>query len=276
MYYEKIQLKTVYDFLGKNDCNPTVTVYLPNNLWEMNRGHLKKQCMIVCPGGGYDNCSQREAEVIGTEFLNEGYNVFVINYSGRGHSFPTQICEMAAVLDLIHNNAEAWNCDVEKIAAIGFSAGAHLVAHYSNRFDCAEVRSFFPNSYPLNAAILSYPVITAIPELCNRDSIVRVSGSIEITDEVVNNFSCELMVTEKTPPTFIWHTVADHMVPVENSLLYASALQKNKVPFELQIYPYGLHGLATVDERTNNELDEKVKLAADWIPSVKKWLKVIL
>jgi len=35
---------------------------------------------------------------------------------------------------------------------------------------------------------------------------------------------------------------ADDPVRVENALVYASALQKEKVPFELHIYPPGGHG----------------------------------
>ena len=84
------------------------------------------------------------------------------------------------------------------------------------------------------------------------------------------------MVTENTPPTFLWHTAEDTCVPVENSLLYASALSANKVPFELHVYPYGPHGLATVDAQTNNRLSEKVSLAQEWLPAVKKWLQVTL
>lgn len=115
---------------------------------------------------------------MGVHFLPEGYNVFIIvfiiNYSGISHHFPTQLREVAAAMDLIYKNADKWHCDTEKIAMLGFSAGAHLVAHYSNKYDCEEVRKVFPCSYPVQAAVLGYPVITALPDLCNRDSIVRV------------------------------------------------------------------------------------------------------
>lgn len=272
----KFELKEAYPFLGENGRNPYITAYLPHNMAEMGRENCKRPCIVVCPGGGYDVCTERESEPIALHFATDGYNAFVLNYSVRTHSFPVQLTEVAAALDLIHKKSEEWNCDTEKIAIIGFSAGGHLAAHYSTAFDSPEVRRSFPESYPVNATVLSYPVITALPEFCNADSILRVSGEKEITESVVNKFSCERLVSEKTPPTFLWHTAEDACVPVENSLLYAAALSKNKVPFEMHIYPYGEHGLCTVDDVTNNQINENVKCAAQWLPDVKRWLKMIL
>ena len=55
--------------------------------------------------------------------------------------------------------------------------------------------------------------------------------------------SAEKHVTARTPPCFIWHTVEDAAVPVENALLFASALRASGVPFALHIYERGVHGL---------------------------------
>jgi dipeptidyl aminopeptidase/acylaminoacyl peptidase len=56
--------------------------------------------------------------------------------------------------------------------------------------------------------------------------------------------SNELHVTSRTPPTFIFHTADDPSVPVENALMYASALSRAKVPYELHVYEgIGRHGV---------------------------------
>ena len=94
--------------------------------------------------------------------------------------------------------------------------------------------------------------------------------------EDIEKFSCERHVTGHTPPAFIWHTAPDDGVPVMNSLLYAGALSKHKIPFELHVYPYGGHGLSTVDTHTCDHLDEKTAHAHDWMDAVKKWLKLVL
>ena len=125
MTYREILLKEQYPFLGENGADPMVKIYLRDNITEMNRSDWKHPCMVVCPGGGYSMCSHREAEAIGVHFIPEGFNVFVIHYSGETFHFPTQMREVAAVLDLIYCNAEKWHCDCNRIAMIGFSAGGH-------------------------------------------------------------------------------------------------------------------------------------------------------
>ena len=99
----------------------------------------------------------------------------------------------------------------------------------------------------------------------------------EFPEDSDKRFSCEYLVTEKTPPTFLWHTASDQAVPVENSLLYAMELRKNQVPFEMHIYPEGPHGMATADGMTCKEdvIDTNAKRAVEWTDNVKKWLEMI-
>ena len=102
MVHKRIELKDYFEFLGDNGANPFVDMYLPYNMVEMNRQNQKRPCMIVCPGGGYGFCSERESEPLALHFLPEGFNVFVITYSVAPHRFPTQLCEVAALMELIY------------------------------------------------------------------------------------------------------------------------------------------------------------------------------
>ena len=274
MKHERLELKNYFDFIGANGENPTVDTYLPYNMVEMNRQNQKRPCMIVCPGGGYGMCSERESEPIALHFLTEGYNVFVLTYSVAPHRFPTQIREVAALVELIYANAEEWNCDTEKIAIIGFSAGGHLAAHYSTMFDCKEVREVFPESKSVNASVLAYPVIDADFNNTHQGSFMNLLGHAPDKAEE-EYFSCNRQVKETTPPAFIWHTAEDGCVPVVNSISYAKALIEKKVPVELHIYPFGGHGLSTSDRQTIDNVTNIVAYNNVWLDSVKKWLRLI-
>ena len=275
MKHERLHLKDFYPFLGEDGKDAVVDTYLPFNMDEMNRQNRKRPSIIVCPGGGYGFCSQREAEVIALNYLSEGFNAFVLTYSISPHRFPSQLLEVAALMELIYKNTDEWNCDTTKVAIIGFSAGGHLSAHYSTMFDCKEVREKFPESKSVNATILSYPVITADPAHSHKGSFINLVGKNELEENDLNYFSCDRNVKPTTPPAFIWHTAEDTCVPVENSLLYASALSKNKVPFELHIYPFGCHGLSTGDAQTFDNLSATENHVHAWIENSKKWLEFI-
>ena len=274
MIHEKLYLKDYYSFLGEVGRNPYLETYLPFNLTEMHRENRKRPCMVVCPGGGYGMCSQRESEPVALKFLADGYNVFVINYSVAPHRFPCQLREVAAVMELIYKNADAWNCDTEKIAIIGFSAGGHLAAHYSTMYDCKEVREVFPDSKPVNASVLSYPVISADRDFAHMGSFKNLLGH-EPDEQEVKYFSCNNNVKENTPPAFLWHTAEDNCVPVKNSLVYAEALAKYKIPFELHVFPYGAHGLSTCDDQSCDNINDIHKYNTVWIDNAKKWLRLI-
>ena len=274
MLHKVIELKNYFDFLGDDGKNPTLTLYLPYNMVEMNRQNQKRPCMLICPGGGYGMCSERESEPIALNLLSDGFNVFVLNYSVAPHRFPSQIREVAASVEMIYSNAEEWNCDTSKIAIMGFSAGGHLAAHYSTMFDCKEVREVFPESKCVNASVLCYPVISADFSKTHQGSFFNLLGHKPDKDEE-KYFSCERNVKDTTPPAFIWHTAEDGCVPVANSLIYAKALTDNKVPVELHIYPFGGHGLSTCDEQTCDNMNEIIAYNNVWIDSMKNWLKLI-
>lgn len=275
MKYEVIKLKDELSFLGENGRDPILEIYLPYNMTEMHHENRKRPCMVVCPGGGYGMCSQRESEPIALKFLEEGFNVFVLTYSVAPNRFPSQLIEVASVMELIYKNADNWNCDTSKVAIIGFSAGGHLAAHYSTMFDCEEVRAVFPESKSVNASILCYPVISAEAVTAHMGSFENLLGHKPMSQDETDYFSCDKNVKPTTPPAFLWHTAEDTCVPLKNSLLYAEALWRNNVPVELHVYPFGNHGLSTCDSQTIDDMTSVYEYNSRWIPDVKKWLKLI-
>ena len=276
MKYELLHLKQFFPNLGTQSGDPLVKVYLPDNLTEMGRGDERRPCLIVCPGGAYEFCSQREAEPIAFHFLPEGFNVFVLLYSVAPHHYPAQQCEAAALIELINQNADIWHCDTGRIVLMGFSAGGHLAAQYATSYDSSTIRTVIPNSKPVQATVLGYPVITADPKWTHQISMTALTGKAHCSSEDLYLFSCEKHVRADTPPTFLWHTAEDECVPVMNSLLYSQALAANHVPFELHVFPQGEHGLSTSDRQTIHNAGEEHQYDHIWLDCVKSWLNVTL
>lgn len=269
----RLKLKDYYDFLGEGGKDPYVDVYLPYNLAEMGRQNDHRPAMVICPGGGYSICSEREAEPVALKFLDMGFNVFVLYYSVHPHRYPAQLIEVAALFDLINKKADEFHCDTEKIGIIGFSAGGHLTAHYSNLWNDSVVKEHFGAAYKPAASVLCYPVISTRD--AHRGSFESLIGHFPETDDEINRFSCEKLVGNQTPPTFLFHTSPDGAVPVQNSLYYAQALAENKVPFELHIYPFGEHGISTADTLSYDNVTAQTLYTGDWIRKLKNWLSVI-
>lgn len=273
MKTQVLHLKDFYPFLGENGADATLTTYLPFNMDEMKRENRRRPGILICPGGGYGMCSQRESEAIAVHFLPLGFNVFVLKYSVAPHRFPTQLRQVAAAFELINKNAAEWNCDSEKTLIMGFSAGGHLAAHYSTAWDDAVVREVFPESKRPYGSVLCYPVISTDSAIAHMGSFNNLLGHNPDAGEV-DRFSCDKLVNGSTPPAFLWHTAEDSCVAVENSLVYAAALSKNKIPFELHVYPYGSHGLSTADRETCDNIPANAAFVKDWLDALKKWLEI--
>lgn len=275
MKHSITHLKDYFPFLGENKKDPIVEIYSPTNMDIDKCRDAKRPCLLVIPGGGYSRISPREAEPLALHFLPLGYHTFVLNYSpGPDNNFPTQLREVAAVLELIHQNAEKWLCDTNRIAIMGFSAGGHLSAHYANAYDWPEVREVFPNSHPVQACILAYAVISADESVAHKESFETLLGK-PLTKAEKDRFSCNKMVTERTPPTFLWHTAADQLVPVANSLMYAEALATHDVPFELHIFPTGRHGLGSVFNDPAKIIPIEALPNRQWLGLAQDWLRSI-
>jgi acetyl esterase/lipase len=271
MIIKTFDLKIPYEKAGLDGTglSPTLTVYrtqVRENDIDSKRLH---PAVVICPGGGYDYCSERESEAVAVRFSSYGIVSFVLNYSCVKKRFPTALLEAAEAVAFIRKNASQFYIDPEKITIMGFSAGAHLAASLSVYADKELVRAplGYTGEHRPNAAVLCYPVITS-GEFAHRGSIENLLGenpTAEDREKITAAVSVENFVDRSVPPTFLWHNCADDCVPVENTLLYAAALSKNGVPFEAAIYPGSVHGLALADEVTSWRENQLDPVSAAWV-----------
>ena len=231
-----------------------------------------RPAILILPGGGYAWCSKREADPVAMQFLQAGYNVFTLYYTCRSdETVPAlrwqPLTDAAGAILHIRRNAEQFGTDPAKIAICGFSAGGHLAASTAILWDAEPVQKALgihgTEARP-DAVVLGYPVITA-GEYRHDGSIVNLCGD---DADLRTTMSLENQVRDGLPPFFVWHTVEDPSVPVQNSLMLAGALTAHKVPLELHLFAHDGHGTSTCTREVNTPNKHNsawVALCTDWL-----------
>ena len=275
MIYEKLRIKDISRKLKNSEA--IISAYIPENSEEINI-NKKRETIIICPGGGYEFTSDREAEPIALKFVAQVFNAVVIRYSIAPVRYPTALLELAETVRYVREKEKEWNVDTEKVIVCGFSAGGHLAGSLGVLWNNEIIEKYLDiknEEVKPNAMILCYPVISS-GEFAHKGSFDSLLGEkeAEISRE---NLSLEKLVSIETPKTFLWHTFDDGTVPVQNSLLFSNALASNKVQFELHIYPSGVHGLGLCEEITamNGRSEHINSHIASWFNLACQWIKTL-
>lgn len=226
-----------------------------------------KGAVVIFPGGGYSGRAEHEGAVIAKWLQSNGITAFVVEYRVSPYSHPAEISDAMRAVRFVRHYADVYRIDKDKIAVMGFSAGGHLAGSASVHYDkpmYERTDEVDDESAKPNASILCYPVIDMY-EYRHDGSRMCLIGENPRPEEK-DFMSLYKQVTPDTPPAFLWHTAEDSAVPIENTLLYADALAKAKVPFEVHIYPYGHHGLGLAPDMPH---------VAQWQQSLCNWLSLL-
>ena len=273
MIHKKIEIKA----RGMEAVGNLYTYFLDSSI-EM-RPNEKRPVILMCPGGGYEMTSDREAEPMAMQFLAMGYHVAVLRYSVCPVRYPAALLQVAESVLYLKEHADEYHIDPEKIVVQGCSAGGHLAANYGIAWNSPFLTKLMgmendPERLCVAGLLLCYPVITS-GEKAHEESFRNLLG--EQYEEKKGELSLENQVTPDTPPTFLWHTATDETVPVENSLYFFQACLQQGVSAELHIYPVGGHGLSLANEETCRANGIGVqKECQSWIGLAQTWLEEIL
>ena len=225
--------------------------------------HKKRPAIIICAGGAYRWLSPREKDPVALCFAAMGYNTFLIEYSVMGNAGGLKpLRELAEAVRIVRRRAGEWHIEPDHIAVLGFSAGGHLAASLATLWHKTEL-GLGDDCRP-DAMVLCYPVITT-GEFKHPESIDRVTGGDE---KLLELLSLENQVTDHMPPTFIWHCTGDESVPVENTILLTTAMQRAGVEYECHLFAGGAHGISMCSQ----EVETPYPAAAEWIKLCKTWL----
>jgi len=245
-------------------------------LWIADAPKDPKGMILICPGGGYQWLSSREAQPVAHAFAAAGWAAAVVYYTVREKPGQPPLGTLP-----VRQLGEALQTMQQRFPALsalvcGFSAGGHLAASYGvfwkKKTFLAEELGVDAEQLRPNGLLLSYPVITSGPK-AHRGSFTNLLG--DRYDELVDEMSLENQVSLDTPKTFLWHTAPDDCVPVENSILFFTALHALEIPVEMHIYPVGGHGLGLASEETQSyEYQNAVREECQsWISLALSWMQ---
>ena len=210
------------------------------------RGISARPAVLVIPGGGYQFCSDREADPVAFAFMKAGYHAFILRYSvGEYSKWPQPLEDYEQAMECISDKAEEWHVMTDKIAVIGFSAGGHL----------AGAAATMGRRRPA-AAILGYPVL-------RRETALEIGQNMPGIPEHVDENTC---------PCFLFGTRTDSVVPVQNIVDMLNALGRFHTTYECHIYAYGPHGFATGDHSVQSCETLFPERGARWIDDSISWL----
>ena len=232
-----------YGIAAPEKAGGNLTGWIHHTSWEIGKDR-KRPAVLIIPGGGYCFVSDREAEPVAFRFLAKGYVPFVLRYSCTGHAFPVHLREAAMAMRFIRENAARWNIDTNMVAAVGFSAGGHLCGTLGTMYDCPEVADIAPPEVVRPSALaLCYPVTLGWGPT-HEDTMENVSGGDKTLRQ---RLSLDTQIRSDMPPTFLWHSRDDDVVPCRNSILLAQVMDEKGVDFSFHLYRHGWHGLSLAD-----------------------------
>ena len=275
MIYEKINLKEHFPALPNNII---LESYCPSNFNEWST-YDKRKCVLILPGGGYHFLSDRECEPVALKLNGANIACFVLKYTIFPEiALPTPLIDVYAALAYIRRNADKYHILKDKISVLGFSAGGHLAAlsscyHTSNEY--ADLLGITLDEMKINGCLLSYPVISM--DFGHQETIDAITKG---KPEIKKLLSIDKNITKDFPKTFIWHTTFDTVVKVQNSLALALELEKNKIFFELHIYPMHEHGQSLANDAVYNEVNSpssnflnEIKYNTQWMENCIHFIK---
>lgn len=251
----------------------TLTAYVQDNV--ADQAERRRPGVVVCPGGGYAFCSDREAEPVALALLARGFQAFVLSYivldvASPGPLLPVPQLDLAHAVATVRARADAWHVDERNLGLLGCSAGGHLCATYAalSRDEAFLARAGVSAAEArVDWQILCYPVIDLgagwPPDPAYAARICEEGSPLRHAQGLVSN---------AMPPTFLWHTATDETVPVNNAYLYAAALARAGVDHELHVFHAGRHGLSLADGQTAHRPGDAAPHVARWLDLAAEWL----
>jgi len=238
-------------------------VYLPEK--KKNSG----AAVVICPGGGYRvEAIQHEGFMMAQYLKENGIAGIVLKYRLPYGQPEIPLTDALQAIRYVRSKAEEWGIDPKRVGIAGSSAGGHLASTAGTHYDLGDPEAAGPvrrlSSRP-DFMLLLYPVISfdeKIGHMGSRQNLIGTTNDWKLASQ----YSNELHVNEKTPPTFLILADDDKGVAPENSICFYLALKKHDVPAEMHIFLQGGHGFGM--SKVNKPVEQWPDLFVQWMRSM--------
>lgn len=248
----------------------TLTAYLqeptPKSPWQ------EFPPLIIVPGGSMTHIPVEEADKTAIAFSALGYQCFILRYSFLDEAtplYPKPLIDLARAVQVVKKHQKDWHL-AGQLFLLGFSAGGHIVSLYNDYWSSSwlsQITGIDKDSLKPTKIVLGYPVID-LDEGFPSDSVTIHKWASD-----PDKFSASKHVTNYNVPTFIWHTMDDEFVPVQNALNYSLALKKYNIPQEIHLFTHGPHGMDIANQLVAHHKDGAQPHVAHWVELADEWLK---
>ena len=264
--------------------------------------YRKKPGLIICPGGAYMIHATRESEPVAIEFMEKGFQCFVLYYTvgldrehpereiNREARYPRQALQLMEAMHLIRENAGQWQIDPEQIFVLGFSAGGHVAASLGVRWQDRQLTgqlSFVPREGELRPAgvVLAYPMLRLnSQDFLNRQGSEEsrrqaallnriLFGREEPSREQEESVKLRRFISPQAAPFFIWNSADDPVVDGGGALDFVRDCLENQVPCEYHLFGRGGHGLSLNNRLTALEQEEIDPAVSSWRDLAVSWME---
>ena len=232
----------------------------------------KKAAVVICPGGSYHHLGMpHEGFASAKWFRSVGVVPFVLQYrvAYNCHHHPAMLEDIEMAIKYIRENAEDYGIDINKVGAIGYSAGGHLVTmagvYGGSRNELEKLGVPAEVSHRPNFVMPIYPVVTMQDDICHRWSRRSLLGHSEYTKELKDEYSMELNIPDDMVPTYILACRDDPVVIFENSVRLKKSLAEKNIPHRFAVYEKGGHGFGMKDGWFMKE--------THWNEDLRNWLE---
>ena len=229
--------------------------------------------VIVAHGGGFETRTGCEGMHVAKWFADAGFNTAILTYRLRPYGRLDAMADMQRAIRLLrYRKGELGITD--RVAVMGFSAGGMLSANCATHFDLGKPDTSDPierQSCRPDAAVLGYGAFAfaGLPGGFFEDPFGNTTRNPFVANrEELLYLAPEVNITRQTPPFFIWQTNSDDP---RHSFTLGQALTAMGIPFEMHLFPQGVHGLALADG--NNDLSMDIPHVARWADLCAEWLR---